>query len=179
MLIISIIVFGCVIALVSVLVVARGRAHAVRQIEDVSAAVRPVDLAAFRNLMDPREEEYLRALLPPRSFRRVHRLRMAAAADYVRGAASNAAVLIRLGEAARSSPDPQIAEAAGKLVNDALRLRMLAVVAVLRITTSKLVPSVGLFRVPVGEQYEQLVGQFAVLGRLQGFPKTSRTVASL
>ena len=88
-------------------------------------------------------------------------------------------MLIRLGEVARSSPDPQIAEAAGKLVNDALRLRMLALVAVLRITTAKLVPSVGLARVPVGEQYEKLVGQFAVLGRLQRFQKTSRTVASL
>ena len=179
MLIISVIVFGCVVALVSVLTVARGRARAVRQIEDVSSAVRPVDLAAFRNLMNPQEEEYLQALLPPRAFRRVQRMRMAAAADYVRGAASNAAVLIRLGEAARSSPDPEIAEAAGKLVNDALRLRMLALLALVRITTARLVPGVGLSRVAVGEQYEQLVGQFAVLGRLQGFPKTSRTLASL
>jgi len=179
MLIILIVVLGAVAAISSVLMIARGRARAVRQIGQVSGEVRAVDLSAFRNLVDAGEDEYLRRRLPEGTFRRVHRLRMRAARDYVSGAAHNAAVLIRLGEAARQSADSEVAEAARALVNDAIRLRMLAAVALMRITVASIVPSVGISRLPVGEQYERVVGHLGKLGRLQKFPQTTRAVTSL
>jgi len=79
MLIILIVVLGAVAAISSVLMIARGRARAVRQIGQVSGEVRAVDLSAFRNLVDAGEDEYLRRRLPEGTFRRVHRLRMRAA----------------------------------------------------------------------------------------------------
>lgn len=179
MLIGLIIVLGTALVLVSIVAVARGRARAIRQLDQVSGEVRPVDLAAFRNLVDAREDAYLRQWLSSKYFRQVHRLRMRAARDYVRGAASNAAVLIRLGEASRQSSDASVAEAARALVNDAIRLRMLAALALMRITASSIVPSIGVSRLPVGEQYERVVGHFGTLGRLQKFPQTTRAVSSL
>jgi uncharacterized membrane protein YgdD (TMEM256/DUF423 family) len=179
MVMILIVVLGAVAAIAAGLTLARGRARAVRQIGQVTAEVRSVDLVAFRNLMDSREEEYLRKWLPPASFRRVHRLRMRAAQDYISGAAGNAAVLIRLGEAARQSADAEVAEAARVLVNDAIRLRMLAALALLRVSVAGIIPSVGVSRLPVGEQYERVVGQLGMLGRLQKFPQTTRAVSSL
>jgi hypothetical protein len=179
MLVILIIVLGAIVALSSVLLMARGRSRVVRQIDQVSGQVCVVDLVAFRNLVDAGEYEYLRKRLPAATFRRVHRLRMRAARDYVKGAARNAAVLIRLGEAARQNPDAEIAAAARALVNDAIRLRMLALLALLRLGVASVVPSVGVSRLPVGEQYERVVGQFGMLGRLQKFPQNTRAVTSL
>src|SRR5215831_12684608 len=86
-----------------------------------------IDVEAFRNLIDEDEETFLRKHLPPREFRRVHRERMLAAVQYVRAAYHNAGILVTIAEAARQSADPQTAEAAGRLFDNAARLRWYAV----------------------------------------------------
>ena len=61
----------------------RGRAAAVPDVSDLRDQVRPVDLAAFRNLVDPDEESYLREHLPRGEFRAIRRERLRAGIDYV------------------------------------------------------------------------------------------------
>ena len=63
--------------------------------------MRPLDLAAFRNLIDHDEEVYLRAQLPAAAFRSIQRQRMRAALEYVGRTAHNAGILLRAGETAR------------------------------------------------------------------------------
>ena len=55
---------------------AKGRSLALRR--TTPPEIRPVDLEAFRNLMDTEEEKYLRERLPPAQFRAVQRKRLVA-----------------------------------------------------------------------------------------------------
>ncbi len=96
-------------------------------LDELAAQLRPIDVDAFRNLIDEREEEYLRAHLPMREFRGVHRERMMAAVEYVWCATRNTSILMSLGEAAKQSADPAVVVAADKLLENALRLRLYAI----------------------------------------------------
>src|SRR5215831_14570360 len=62
--------------------------------------IEPVDIEAFRNLINPTENDYLRHRLHASEFRMVQRERLRAAAAYIRVAARNAAVLIAVGQSA-------------------------------------------------------------------------------
>jgi hypothetical protein len=132
-----------------------------------TAAIRPIDIEAFRNLIDPTEESYLRRRLPPAKFRVVRRQRLRAMAAYVHIAGSNAAALVRVAETALASGDPQIAGAARQLVNDALLLRRNAFVAQTRIYLALAWPNSGFAAARVVERYQQLSGTAMLLGRLQ------------
>ena len=81
---------------------AHGNAVGIGIADDLQAFTQPVDLPAFLNLVDPREEQFLRVSLTPQVFRRVQRHRLFAAREYVRRVAKNAAVMVRLGEAAKA-----------------------------------------------------------------------------
>jgi len=139
---------------------ARGNAH-------LAVTIRPIDVQAFRNLINPAEDDYLRRRLPPAQFRRVRRARLRAMASYVQVAGSNAAVLVRAGEAALASGDPRVAEAAQQLVNHALLLRRNATVALARIYLALAWPNSGFAALRVVERYERLSGSAMLLGRLQ------------
>ena len=158
---------------------ARGRSTSVNNLSELPGQTRPVDIAAFRNLVDPAEREYLRRGLPAATFRRVQRERMRAALAYVRTAASNAAVLLRLGEAARASEDPLIAGAGQGLVNQALRLRLYALLAESKIYAGILIPGLNISPAGISDSYENLTGLVGRLGRLQHFPQTARIAATL
>jgi len=88
-------------------------------------------------------------------------------AAYVHVAASNAVVLVRVGEAAVASGDARVAGAARQLVNDALVLRRNTTVALARIYLALAWPNSGFAAVRVVERYEQLSGAAMLLGRLQ------------
>ncbi|MGH9557165.1 MAG: hypothetical protein ACRD2Y_15210 [Terriglobales bacterium] len=157
----------------------RGQSAAIRSLEELEGQTRPVDLAAFRNLMDPDEQAYLRAHVSDADFRRLQRQRLRAARVYVRRAAHNAAVLVRLGEAARASADPEVARAAQELVNSALQLRLNALFAecqlLIRITLPVGRPrAAGLL-----ESYEVLIERVTRLCRLQRPAYTARVAAAL
>ena len=145
----------------------RGRTARVRTAVDLIGRVRPLDWAAFRNLTDPGEEEYLRRNLSSRNFRVVQRARLGAAAAYVRLAAANAAVLLRLAEAARESSDAAVAEAGAALSQQALRLRMLSLMTLLKIGTAWVWPGGQLPWPELIESYEDVAGTATRLGRLQ------------
>ena len=130
-------------------------------------AIQPVDLEAFRNLMDPAEREYLRGKLSASEFRAVQRRRLAAALDYVSCVKQNAAVLQELGEAARVAPQPEIAEAGIRLVDSALRLRVSAARVKTRLYAAWLLPGWDISSAPLADGYQDLCGLVAQLRRMR------------
>ena len=144
-----------------------------------AATIRPIDIEAFRNLINPAEDDYLRRRLPPAQFRVVRRQRLYAMAAYVHVVADNAAVLVRVGQVAVASGDPRVAGAAQQVVNDALLLRRNTTVALLRIYLALAWPDSGFAAVRVVEHYEQLSGTAMLLGRLQNPAMPVRLSATL
>jgi hypothetical protein len=162
-----VLVIVAVFSLAVILSVAVSRSLQSRNRAVLSGTIRPIDVEAFRNLINPAEDDYLRRRLPPGQFRRVRRERLLAMAAYVGVAANNATVLVRVGQTALAGGDPRVAEAAHKLVNDALLLRRNATVALARIYLALAWPNSGLAAVRVADRYEQLSGAAMLLGRLQ------------
>ena len=170
---------AAVLGIALLLYVARGAARPVRSTEEMFAAIKPVDVAAFRTLMDAGDEEYLRANLSSADFRQVQRSRLRAAAAYVSCTAHNAAVLIRLGEAAQSSSDPDIAGAGQKLAADAIQLRLRSLAALLWLYMHLLTPGVELGLSSLLENYMKMRDGMVRLVRLQTPTAVSRVQALL
>jgi len=162
-----ILVIVAAVSLVVILSVVRPGGLQISGSQRLSRNIQPIDVVAFRNLADPAEDEYLRLRLPAAEFRMVRRRRLYAMARYVQAAASNAAVLARIGQAAMASGDARTAEAARQLVNDAFTLRRNTTVALLRIYVARAWPNSGLATTPVLRGYERLSGAAMLLGRLQ------------
>jgi hypothetical protein len=144
----------------------------------LAGTIRPIDIEAFRNLINPAEDDYLRRRLPPHQFRLVRRERLRAMAAYVQVAGRNAAVLVRVGEIALASGNPQVAAAAHRLVNDALLLRRNTTVALARIYLAMALPNSEFAAVRVVDRYERLSGSAMLLGRLQNPAAAVRLSAS-
>jgi hypothetical protein len=150
-----------------ILVAVHGHGEKIANVAELQGKLRPVDVLAFRNLVDPEEENYLREHLPSGEFRRIQRERMRAAIDYVQCVAGNAAVLLRLGEAARESADPEVANAGKELVESALRIRISALSAGVRLRVRIVMPGLQVSPSAVSNSYENLTGLVGRLGRLQ------------
>ena len=157
----------------------RGKAVRIRTAEDIIGRIQPLDLVAFLNLVDVAEEDYLRNNLPTTVFRVVHRARLLAAATYVRTAASNASLLLRLGDAARQSSDVAIAEAGRVLAASALRLRISAMAALVQIYAGMALPGRNVSLGAIAEGYRELTGSVTRLGRMQQPGRTSAIYSAL
>jgi hypothetical protein len=160
-------VIAAALALVFILRVALTRGRLISETDSLAGQIQPIDVEAFRNLIDPAEDEYLRRLLPSHEFRRVRRMRLRAMAAYVRTAGRNAAVLVHIGQSALSTGDAQTAGAARQLVGNALLLRRNAAFALLRIYLALAWPNSSFAAAPFLHGYEQLNGSAMRLGRLQ------------
>jgi hypothetical protein len=132
---------------------AKGRGLPGRVLENPTEHMRAVDLEAFRNLVDPDEEEFLRTNLPSAEFRRIQRERLRAAVEYVSCAAQNAAVLLRLADAGRRSPDPATA--------------LYALKAIPKLYLGMALPGARISAVGIAERYEQMTRLVVLLGCLQ------------
>lgn len=178
---ITVLILGlfALVMMVVLLQAVRGQSVAVNRLEELEGRTQPVDLQAFRNLTDPREEEYLKAQLRPADFRALQRERLRAALGYVRRAANNASILLRVGEAARRNADPEIARAADELVESALKLRMYALLAVGLLHVRILLPDGGWSPARVAADYQGLRERVARLSRLQRPEYAGRIAAAL
>jgi len=172
-------VIAAVLALVVILRVTLSGSLQLARSGSFAGQIQPIDVAAFRNLVDPAEDAYLRRRLPASEFRVVQRERLRAMAFYVQTAGSNAAVLVRMGQSALSASDAHTAEAARQLVNDALLLRRNAAFALFRIYAALAWPNSGLAAAPVLHGYERLNGVAMLLGRLQNPAAPLRISANL
>ena len=157
----------------------RGQQITVRTLEDLAGQTRPVDLEAFQNLVSEEEQEFLRANLPAAEFRSVQRERQRAAIEYIQRTAHNAAILLRLGEAARRSTDAKVAEAGQQLVDNALRLRVYAMLAVGKLYAGMAFPSARLSAGTLVESYEHLSDLAKNLAFIQNPGRPARLSALL
>lgn len=162
-----ILVSAALISLLVIFYVARGQSRAVRNVDDLVGQIRAVDMAAFRNLTDPDEERFLRDCLSREEFRVIQRERMRAAVEYVGTTAYNSTVLLRLGEGALRSSDPQVAAAGRKLVDTALRLRLYALLCMAKLHLAIILPDVQLSLGGLVDNYQRLRGMAAQLALIQ------------
>jgi len=146
---------------------------------DLATQIQPIDIDAFRNLLNPAEHEYLRRRLPPAQFRAVQRERLRAMAAYIHLAGQNAAVLVRLGQNALAATDVHTAEAAHQLVQNALLLRRNCAFALLRIHIALAWPNGRPAATLILHGYERLNGSAMLLGRLQNPAAPLRISAGL
>ena len=162
-----IIVIAAIFSLACILGLTISRSLQVSAGHDLAGQIQPVDVEAFRNLLSVSDEEFLRERLVGARFRSVQRARLRAMAAYVQEAGRNAAVLIRMGQAAMASGDPQTAQAAQQLVNEALLVRRNAALALLKIYVTLTWPNTGAAAARVFDGYQQLSRSAMLLGRLQ------------
>jgi hypothetical protein len=162
-----VLVIAAVLALGIILRLAVTQSLQVRRSSNLAVAIRPIDIEAFRTLINPAEDDYLRRRLPSSQFRAVRRERLRAMAAYVHVAGRNATVLVRVAENALASGDARIAGAAQQLMNDALLLRRNTTVALVRIYLALAWPNSEFAAVRVADRYERLSGAAMLLGRLQ------------
>jgi hypothetical protein len=174
-----ILVIAAALALVFILGVAASRSRQISSSASLAGQIQPIDVEAFRVLVDPAEDDYLRRRLSAAEFRVVRRERLRAMAAYIRIAGRNAAVLVRMGQGALTVGDADTAEAARRLVDNALLLRRNAAFALLRIYIALAWPNSGLAAVAVLHGYEQLNGSAMLLGRLQNPAAPVRISATL
>lgn len=128
--------------------------------------VQPVDLQAFRTLNERNDEFFLREKLPQRRFRSLKRQRIRVTMGYVGRIAGNASVVMRLGQEARLSPDPQVAQAAAQVLELATQLRMQCLVAFAKLSAEFAVPSLQLTPAVLVPAYQNLRENVMRLGTL-------------
>ena len=174
-----ILVIAAALSLVFTLGITLSRSLQVSKEAGLAGQIQPIDVEAFRNLIDPGEDDYLRRRLPASEFRWVRRQRLLAMAAYVQVAGRNAAVLVLLGQRVLHAGDAQTADAARRLVDNALLLRRNAAFALLRVYIAMAWPTSGLGAAPVLRSYEQLNGSAMLLGRLQNPAAPLRIAAML
>jgi hypothetical protein len=161
-----ILVIAAALALVFILGVTFSRGLQISADVGLAAQIQPIDIEAFRNLIDAAEDDYLRRRLPASEFRVVRRERLRAMAAYVRTAGRNATILVSIGQAALAAGDASTIEAARQVVENALFLRRNATFALFRIHVAMAWPNSGLAAVTVLHGYEQMNGAAMLLGRL-------------
>jgi len=162
-----VLVIAAAVGLIIVFGIAVSRSLQISRSSSLSGTIETIDVEAFRNLVNPAENDYLRQRLSPTAFREVQRKRLRATASYVRVAAHNATVLVMIGQTALASEDPTTAQAARQLVEDSLLLRRNATLALMKIYLALVWPNSGLAASPVLHGYERLNGSAMLLGRLQ------------
>ena len=149
-----------IVVAVTLLVVLGGlamrRTQTAPDLQHALAALRSLDIEAFRNLVSVEEEEFLRARLSPDEFLKVKRERAHAALAYVRVLSDASLQFARFGGAAQRSPDPVLAASGKEIANSAVYLRFRALDANLRLRLSATFPALPAHPVrPLLEQYDR------------------------
>jgi hypothetical protein len=131
------------------------------------AVQRSIDMKAFRTLIDRDDENFLRAKLPRTNFSQIKRQRVRLTWDYVARMSENAATVLRLGEAARLSPNPRVAQQAAYAIELASQIRVQCLVAFAKMGVEFAFPSLQLTPARLVSKYESLRETVAQLASLQ------------
>lgn len=180
----SVVVVAIVLLAVSLLLAAavlgwRYRSAAVRDWQAALKQLEPVNVRAFRLLIDPGEERFMRRHLSPGDFQRLWSKREKLTALYLSAIAHNAALLLGVAAECAKSQDPDVREAAVALSRTAGTLRIQVLVLSVRLK----------MRIVFGDQtsrlgdahaaYERLTEMFTALVKLQEPSGVSRARAAL
>jgi hypothetical protein len=156
-----------------------GHRSSIAGLDDLAGQTQPVDIDAFRNLIDPDEDEFLRTNLSPGQFRVIQRERIQSALDYIRRSTHNAACLLRLGETAARSTDPRIAQAGRQLIESALQLRANALLSTVKLRARMALPGARFSYGKLADNYQHLSGLAGQLALMQHPTHASRLSALL
>jgi hypothetical protein len=128
---------------------------------------RMVDLNAFRTLMDRDDERFMRENLPRAKFSHLKRQRIRVTVRYVARIASNASAVMHVGEAARMSSAPEVAQAAAQVTELATQIRLQCLLALTKLSLEYAMPSLQLTPAMLVPKYQSLRENLRVLGDLQ------------
>jgi hypothetical protein len=173
-----ILVIAAILVLLVILGIAVSRGLQVSHNASLAGQIQPIDIEAFRNLVDRDENSFLRRRLSAGAFRAVQRERLHAMAAYLRTVGRNADILIRISQSALNSSDARTVEAARQLADQALLLRRNVIFALARIYVALPWPTARLAADPLVESYERMSGSAMLLGRLQNPSAPVRLSAS-
>ena len=161
---------GIVLASIGLLLIVwwavRGNIQLVQDVEEVRKLLKPIDLQSFQNLVNPAEDMFLRRRLDGKAFRTVQRARRAAAAEYLWRLAQNAGILVRAGQCARMATNAQVASAGRTLASVAVMTRVLALLALARLSVGIAFPQTTARCKPILEQYGVMTTTYMRLGVL-------------
>lgn len=129
--------------------------------------IRPIDMKAFQVLTSRNDEIFLRRRLPHSEFSRLKRRRIRVTMLYVKRMANNAALVMRMSEMARTSPNPDVAQLAAQMSETASQIRLQCIVAFTKLTIEFAVPSLQLNPATLEPSYQALRDNLARLGQLQ------------
>ncbi len=130
-------------------------------------SIRPVDLQAFRTLMDRDDETFMRGKLPRSRFAHLKRLRIRVTMRYVARIAANASAVLHIGETARLSPSPEVADAATQVMELAAQIRLQCLVAMTKLSLEYMMPSLQFTPAMLVPKYQSLKENVSRLGDLQ------------
>ncbi|HMC31382.1 MAG TPA: hypothetical protein VKL99_11155 [Candidatus Angelobacter sp.] len=129
--------------------------------------IRPVDLKAFRTLMDRDDELFLRGKLPRGKFFRIKRQRIRVTLRYVSRIGANASAVMRMSEASRLSPMPEVATAAAQVMELATQIRLQCILAITKLALEYAIPSLQFTPAMLVPKYQTLRDNWSRLGDLQ------------
>jgi hypothetical protein len=101
----------------------------IKSLEDWESKKHEVDPEVFQVLLDASAEQYLRESLLPAEFRVFQRKRIALALRWLDLVSQNTAMLMKLGQMAKTGANPKLASEAEDLIHRALLLRVDLVLA--------------------------------------------------
>jgi hypothetical protein len=130
-------------------------------------SIRPVDLQAFRTLMDRDDEAFLREKLPRGRFFQIKRQRIRVTFRYVARISANASAVLHMGEAARASATPEVADTAARVMELAAQIRLQCLLAMGKLSLEYLMPSLQLTPGMLVPKYQSLRDTVSRLGDLQ------------
>jgi hypothetical protein len=130
-------------------------------------AFRSVDLNAFRTLMDRDDELFMKEKLPRGEFFHLKRQRIRVTVRYVARIAANASAVLRVGEAARLSPAPEVAQTAAQVTELAGQIRVQCLLAFAKLTMEYAMPSLQLTPAILEPKYQTLRENMKRLSNLQ------------
>jgi hypothetical protein len=137
------------------------------RIKQAGQSIRPVNLKAFRTLMDRGDEFFLRERLPRSKFLRLKRQRIRVTARYVGRIAGNASAVLHMGEAARLNSAPEVAQAATQVMELATQIRLQCLLAMAKLSVEYALPSMQLTPAMLVPTYQTLRENVSRLGTLQ------------
>lgn len=129
--------------------------------------VRPVDLKAFRTLVDRDDEMFLKGRLPRARFAQIKRQRVSVTMRYVGRIANNASIVMRLCEGARLSSDQEIALTASQIIELASQVRLQCLMALAKLSLEFAIPALQFTPALLAPEYQNLRENVARLGKLQ------------
>jgi hypothetical protein len=123
----------------AVLLALKGRCKSLNSLQTVSSITTPIDLQAFLLLVDQEEDNFLKRRIPRKHYHRVRQQRIAATVAYIKTAAANAAVLVRVGEYAQNDSRKDVRDRGRELSQAAILFRLYAFVVIAKLRFSAII----------------------------------------